>query len=377
MNVFLPSGNFKLGRSTSEGRWAGFGPYYAMFPVDFVLRQVLAFTRTNAHVIDPFCGRGTVPFVCQVTGRHCIGTDINAVAWLYASTKLDPEPDPQRLMHRVKNVLASVEPEDSEPQNDFQEWAWHTEVLAFLNAARRSLDWRNNREDRTLMGTILVHLHAKLGEGLSNQMRQSKSMSPAYAVGWWQQRGMRPPKIDLMHFFEKKFAWRYAKGIPTKRAEARVFLEDARTALTENVKTKADMVLTSPPYSGVTNYEYDNWIRLWMLGGACSPKVGSMTRFENKQEYVVLLENVFRASAQASHDDATIYVRTDARQFTLEATVRAMISNWPNHTLFCRYDKALGPTQTALFGNSWHKAGEVDLLMLHSPDKVPRGFVGV
>jgi DNA modification methylase len=38
---------------TPESRWAGVGPYYAMFPVEFADRIVLKHTSPGATVLDP------------------------------------------------------------------------------------------------------------------------------------------------------------------------------------------------------------------------------------------------------------------------------------------------------------------------------------
>ena len=63
------------------------------------------------------------------------------------------------------------------------------------------------------MALLLVHLHGKRTDSLSNQMRQTKSLSPQYAVRWWDERGLEPPDIDPVEFMKKKLKWRYAKGI--------------------------------------------------------------------------------------------------------------------------------------------------------------------
>ncbi len=58
------------------------------------------------------------------------------------------------------------------------------EVLKYLLVARSNLDWEKNIVDATLMSIILIYLHAKLGEGLSNQMRMTKSMGMNYSINW-------------------------------------------------------------------------------------------------------------------------------------------------------------------------------------------------
>ena len=349
--------------STPEGRWGGLGPYYAMFPVSFVRQSIEKFCPRAGRVIDPFCGRGTTAFVASTSGRHALGTDTNPVAWIYASVKLDPCKSSTLLLRRTGEIIGQINPRDREPENHFQKGAWHPNVLAFLRSARRNLKWRTRKIDRTLMAIILVHLHAKLGEGLSNQMRQSKSMSPDYAVNWWKQRQMKPPELDILEFFRKKFEWRYRKGIPIFHGQACVELGDARQILPLKPEFRADLVLTSPPYFGVTNYEYDNWIRLWMLGGPSLPSHSSATRYADPEKYEELITDVFEETRRHCKDNATIYVRTDARPFTLETTLDVLHEFWPRHKLSLRFDKAKGATQTGLFQSQWNKAGEVDLLL--------------
>ena len=263
---------------------------------------------------------------------------------------------------------------DREPRNAFQRHAWHRDVLGFLHAARRNFDWKKSRVDRTLMGIILVNLHAKRGAGLSNQLRQSKSMSPDYAVRWWKSRNLRPPKVNLVAFFDEKFDWRYKKGLPQKKGTATTVCGDARDVLPRIVKFDADLILTSPPYCGVTNYTYDNWIRLWMLGGPALPDQRHAGRYADTESYETLIADVFAETRRLSKDKATIYVRTDARPFTLETTVDTLKELWPSHRMSIRFDVAPGKTQTGLFQRSWNKAGEVDLLLTPRGATVPRSF---
>ncbi len=96
--------------SIPEGRWATLGPYYAMFPTDFVRDAIARFSKVGDGVIDPFCGRGTVPFVASSTGRFAVGMDVNPVAWVYASAKTSPEPDVQKVLRRIREIGEAVRP---------------------------------------------------------------------------------------------------------------------------------------------------------------------------------------------------------------------------------------------------------------------------
>lgn len=359
--------------SSAPGRWSTLGPYYAMFPVPFARRTVEALCPPGGAVLDPFCGRGTTPYVARVTGRASLGIDCNAVAYVFAAAKTDPEPELSRVLQRVDEIGATVRPEDREPANAFQQLAWAPRVLAFLNAARRELDWRTSRLDRTLMALILVHLHAKPGNGVSNGMRQSKSMAPDYAVRWWSERGHRPPDLDPVAYFQERAAWRYRFGVP-EGACAEIRLNDARVVLPAS-RRRFSFLLTSPPYCGVTHYRVDNWIRLWMLGEGALPTYGITERYSNRVSYAAMLREVFTAARRLLHADAAVYVRTDSRAFTCATTQELLAELWPQHNQFARAETPLR-SQTSLFTRTaGARPGETDLLMLRPGMRPPEGFV--
>src|SRR5262245_38815980 len=93
-----PSPRFAWPASTAAARWSTLGPYYAMFPVSFVRATIETHCPPNGSVLDPFCGRGTVPYVARVTGRASLGIDVNTVAYLFSAAKADPEPKLERVV---------------------------------------------------------------------------------------------------------------------------------------------------------------------------------------------------------------------------------------------------------------------------------------
>lgn len=342
-----------------------------MFPIEFVRRAVAAFCPPGGALLDPFCGRGTVPFVAHATGRLSLGADVNPVAFVYSSVKTDPAPDASAVLARIHEVQDAVRPVDREPENEFQDWAWCRRVLGFLRTARRKLDWRCDRTDRTLMAIILVHLHGKLGNAVSNQMRQSKGMSPGYSVRWWRERGMRPPEMDPVEYFTNKILWRYAKGV-APGPSSQILLGDARQVLEGN-DNKYNMLLTSPPYFGVTNYRVDNWIRLWMLGDQPLPSWEISQRYCDRKLYTELILGAFIAARKRLSLDASIWVRTDARTFTQNVTLATLMDVWPHHVPMTR-SEVLSRSQTNLFGDHSQKPGETDFLLLPKGAKTLKGF---
>jgi hypothetical protein len=63
----------------------------------------------------------------------------------------------------------------------------------------------------------------------------------------------------------------------------------------------ARLLLTSPPYFRLTNYHYDQWLRLWMLGGSpTANRLGEENRgkFEGRVAYSKLLVTAFRKASE-------------------------------------------------------------------------------
>lgn len=89
-----------LSAATARGRWVRLGPYYAMFPVDFVTEVIRRHGTQGRAVVDPFCGRGTVPFVEMAMGLPAVAAEVNPVAWVYTKTKVDPHGSSERVKSR-------------------------------------------------------------------------------------------------------------------------------------------------------------------------------------------------------------------------------------------------------------------------------------
>jgi hypothetical protein len=126
------------------------------------------------------------------------------------------------------------------------------------------------------------------------------------------------------------------------------------------------LLFTSPPYYRITNYHYDQWLRLWLLGGpphAGRNGNGRHGKFEHRADYEALLETVFRRAKKSLHRDATVYVRTDARKFTRDTTIRVLRDLFPQKLISIRRRPVLGTTQTDLFGDFDEKVGETDLVL--------------
>ncbi|MDR0864662.1 MAG: site-specific DNA-methyltransferase [Candidatus Symbiothrix sp.] len=364
------------GHRTAEARWARFGPYYAMFPVDFAFEVVEKYSKVGDYIIDPFAGRCSSIYAGGVLGRNSLGIEINPVGWLFGTVKLQPA-DKEDVIDRLLEIYGKRNDftEQMKQMPEFYRICYCDEVLKFLLSAREALNWKVDNIDATLMSILLIYLHAKLGEGLSNQMRMTKSMGLNYSVKWWKSKGMEtPPEINPCDFIVKKIDWRYEKGKPSIKFDSRVIFGDSSEKLI-NISDKAiendikfSLLFTSPPYCSITDYHADQWLRLWLLGGAENPqslKDKHKGRFVNKQEYYDLLDNVFGLCSKMMKTNSTVYVRTDKREFTFNSTIEILKKHFPTHKVQI-VEKPLKEdtkTQTKLYGDKSMKPGEVDIIM--------------
>ena len=371
----LIDGKFKRSRRNSTGRWAAVGPYYAMFPLEFAFDVIYTYSKEGDLVLDPFAGRASSVYAAATQKRHGLGIEINEVGWVYAQAKLNPAPSQDVEERLISLVSMSEESEYSNQQPEFFQLCYSQKVLNFLLTARDELKWKVNQVDCSLMAFLLIYLHAKLGDGLSNQMHQTKSMGPKYSVNWWKERELKPPDIELEEFFLQRIRNRYAKGVPTVTPESKVEHGDSTQILPRLVEEvnsgklkRCSLLFTSPPYQGVTSYYNDQWLRLWLLGGKLKPEHSEKdfpSKYSSKESYRDLLDSVFKNVSKIMSEDSIIYVRTSARKFTFDTTEEILRQHFPSWELEIKDVSSPNKTQTHLFGDFEKKPGDKDII-LHS-----------
>lgn len=127
-----------LSQSTATGRWSKFGPYYAMFPVDFALDVINKYSNVGDYILDPFSGRGTTIYAASMLDRQGVGIDINPLGWLYAAVKINPanKRDILKRLHEIDFLAKEVYANAYQEYDEFFNTCYSKKVLNFLIAAR-------------------------------------------------------------------------------------------------------------------------------------------------------------------------------------------------------------------------------------------------
>ena len=213
------------------------------------------------------------------------------------------------------------------------------------------------------MAFVVLHMQDKKGQGMSNGLWPTIACSAEYAVRWWTRHGMtRPPPIDPKEVMESKIRRRYAYGVP-QQSEGRAVLGDARHQLAEMQGIGAGLLITSPPYMGVTDYWNEHWIRLWLLGHGMHKDWKRATKYGSRREYPELLKRVFGETKRHLKEGGAVLVRSDKRRQTAQTCLEAIRENWPDQKVLVRFSVAKEAGVSVLHGRGGSRANEVDFLI--------------
>jgi hypothetical protein len=301
---------------TGRHRFHSICPYFAMFPEAFVERNLLAWSKRDDIVLDPFCGRGTTIFESLINGRRAIGCDINPVAFCLSRAKADP-PTLAKLLERLTSLeseYSSATPDGDELADEFFSLCFHEATLRQILFLKESLDWRADNADCFIAALALGCLHGESHRTelcFSNRMPRTISTKPAYSVRWWQKKGCLPPRRDVFSILRTAAKYRYESPLPPLKG--RVVEGDVRRAKTllRPYRERVKLVITSPPYLDITDYHEDQWLRLWLLGGHAKPVTGQGKddRHRRVEAYWQFLREAWAGVIPLLHESAQVVIR--------------------------------------------------------------------
>jgi hypothetical protein len=301
-----------------------------MFPESFAEHWLTKLTDPGELVVDPFCGRGTLPFQALLMKRNAIGCDTNPVAYCISRAKTNA-PSQGRVLRRIDELqikyrASRVSAEVSHLPTFFSH-AFHIETLHQVVYLRRVLRHETSNVDGMIAAILLGSLHGENDRSdrfLSNQMPHTISTKPEYSVRFWKERGLRAPKRDTFELLRQQLLYRYETPPPDGRA---VILQmDMRMlpGYATRLKSPVRCAITSPPYFDVTNYAEDQWLRLWFLGGPPEPRKHAFSRDDrhgNMDQYWLMLADMWRSLSLVLDTSADIVVRLGASRIGPERLV--------------------------------------------------------
>ncbi len=287
-------------------------------------------------MLDPFCGRGTVPFQAILMERQSIAADINPVAICItkAKTNAPKQSSVRRRLTILQNDYSVIEWEaERRSLPRFFRFAYNKHTLSQLLYLRSVLNWQESNVDCMIAALLLGALHGESNKSpsyLSNQMPRTISTKPAYSVRYWKKHGSKAPRRDTFVLLRDRLAFRYKSNAPNERAV--VIKKDIRDLPYSNKELPAPItcVITSPPYLDVTSFEEDQWLRLWFLGGPPHPTYGLVSRddrYSNPGKYWTFISEMWRSLGAILDDRAHVVIRIGMRDNDPDQVIKELTSS--------------------------------------------------
>ncbi len=230
-------------------------------------------TGPGDWVYDPFMGRGTTPLEAGLLGRVPLGCDINPLSVLLTRPRLSPP-----TQNQVADRLSEINLGDTEAVPEDLLVFFHPETLKEIAALR--LYFRRRLESGQLDGIDgwirLVALNRLTGH--SKGFFSVYTLPPNQAVSVKSQRrinekrGQVPDRRDVRAVILKKSRQLLSECDPNLKLTLglvanRALLITAPADRTPQIPSNSvSLVVTSPPFLKVVQYEQDNWLRCWFAG---------------------------------------------------------------------------------------------------------------
>jgi DNA modification methylase len=266
--------------------------FKAQLPGFFIERL----TRPGERVFDPFSGRGTTAVQAALMGRAPAANDVNPLSAMLCGPRLNP-PTVEAVAKRLAEIDLSRAVDDA-AEADLLAF-YHPETLRQITALRA---WLLSRHDDLSPVDAWIRMVAiNRLTGHSSGFFSVYTMPPNQAVSAASQRkinqarGQVPPPRDVRSIILKKTRSLLADGAPPPHPRA-ILMTGPAERIPGLGDGSVDLIVTSPPFLDVVDYEGDNWLRCWFAG--IDPGDVQIDKHRNIAAWEDFVRNSFAAFAR-------------------------------------------------------------------------------
>jgi DNA modification methylase len=243
--------------------------YRACFKPQLPRFFISRLTEPGDRVYDPFMGRGTTLIEAALMNRTPMGCDINPLSQIMIKPRLNP-PEYADIRRRLQTIeLAKTE--------IWEELLvfYHPDTLQEISGLRNYLVERSAEGKLDEADAWIRMVATNRLTGHSKGFFSVYSLPPNQAVSIDSQRKINekrnqtPPYRDIREIMLKKSADLLEKIIPDDRAilagqiTNSVLLTESADDTAQITSNSIRLVVTSPPFLNIVNYQTDNWLRCW------------------------------------------------------------------------------------------------------------------
>ena len=246
--------------------------YRACFKPQLPEFFIARLSQPGDGVYDPFMGRGTTPLEAALLGRIPLANDINPLSRILLRPRLHP-PTLEQIEQRLNQIdLTQAEEENVELLHFF-----HRDTLREIIALKEYLLQKDNDGTLDFIDDWIRMVAVNRLSGHSTGFFSVYSLPPNQAVSIKRQkkindsRGQVPDYRAIKPRILKK-SKSLLKSIILEDIQLNVSMpayglanEDSKN-VTQIPDNSAQLVVTSPPFLDVIDYQGDNWLRCWFIG---------------------------------------------------------------------------------------------------------------
>jgi DNA methylase len=241
--------------------------YRACFKAELPRFFIERLTGADDLVYDPFMGRGTTLLEANLLGRVVAGNDINPLSKALIEPRLNP-PALSAVNRRLRDI-----PLNGQPSADDKRLLafYHPETLAEIVSLKNWFLGREQDETIDLIDKWIRMVAINRLTGHSSGFFSVYSLPPNQAVSIQSQlkinerRNQVPPYRDVKEIISKKSKNLLSMG--SAQAVSKPALSTGRASETPGIADESvTLIVTSPPFLDIVNYQQDNWLRCWFAG---------------------------------------------------------------------------------------------------------------
>jgi len=223
-------------------------------------------------VYDPFMGRGTTQMEAFLLGRKPLGNDINPLSQVLLSPRLLP-PSIEDIEHRLNEIDLSK----SKGENPELLAFYHADTLKEIIALKEYFIKREQQGTLDNIDAWIRMVAINRLSGHSTGFFSVYTLPPNQAVSVKRQLKINETRNQIPEY--KEICQRILKKSKSllkdwNGATPNASIHDLASVLTnldarnvsEIATSSTQLVVTSPPFLDVINYQADNWLRCWFIG---------------------------------------------------------------------------------------------------------------
>ena len=251
-------------------------------------------TRQGDLVYDPFMGRGTTLLESVLLGKRAVGCDINPLSAILLRPRLNPP-----TLEQVQRRLHEINWEYDGPLSQELLVFYHPRTLRQIYALREALRSATSFVDGwiRMVSTNRLTGHSK-GFFSCYTLPPNQAVSVESQCRINEQRKQSPPLRDVAKLIFGKSRSLLSGISEEDRLRLSEYGFESKILIGSCHKTptipddSVALVVTSPPFLDVVNYEADNWLRCWF--NEIDPREVKLWMFKRLDDWSERMTSVFQ-----------------------------------------------------------------------------------